>query len=1311
MPNTPETPQGSREFNPKVLVIASSLGALEQSLRNKNFNFNTMNGNIGAQTLNNYDVLITDANNVFNQQQEYVHLENWLKDPGHGWLVFHLAHGGHQGIEPQRIQGLRSFPVNDHGGGDTFNKFGNHPVHTTPNQLPNNFNPVSSYNNLDNNVDKCTTLYKSNQNHIICTAHEYNAGHVMQVSGRLRYWQANNNNDNFLENAITWLAKPPHLVEPEDIAHRGAYHEGNTLFAGFKPYTFGINLTATMTIDDFSEMSFHIDQNSTNVTFTYNKSWNEFKKAKDPLDSVEFLGATYADDSKEKIWLNFSMGFNFTFRTTLPVDCLVNVTNVIGEYSVQSFADVFRVEKNFNLVGDMQVNGSFQGPLNEDDWIRGGENLTFSNMMVVYNSTQNLTPENKYFNISIIDEKNRQEVSTGTSGQYFNISFQAQNESDDGHKFRAAIIDRPEGCWDLRNWSIRLNIDGDAPPSPAGLSLYNELMNEDVSIYNNDGDLWVKWEEVLEPEGSGILGYYISTMDRNGSTDGNFTELTSYHFTGLPEGQTTIYVWTIDKVGNIGIAANSSILIDFTNISFVNIVPSDGQWLNSTYVRCSVDILDINGSGVDDKTIEYSLSTSGHLGFGDWYKAFTSAPGEQVHAFMDMTANEGEDNYIRWRAKDRATNGFEVSAPVNIKIDTITPQISDTLMGMKEWFMETSMDLGIEITDEGCGVDPESLFFSISTEGRNSFGEWMAISRENLTEIENGFSISVVANLEEGGDNYIRFSGTDHVRNPVALSQSFRLNVDVTGVKFNSERPTADEYSADKELECYITITDEGSGVDASTVAYSYSTSGNNSEDFGEWITVEDIPNGKNIRIAVSLEFEWGNNNFIRWRGTDLVGNDVVVSEPYRIWLNSEPTVIITSPLPYSGQFTTADLIEFDASNSTDADGDELSFYWSSKIKENRSLSSSAHFFARLAPGKHRITLYVDDGNDYNVTRKIYVNVSKPGSGANIETPGDDDPGGEINGPGNNQNGTGTTDKEGKIYGSMWFWLIIGVFSLLVIILIVLLIIRRRKKEDEKDEIAPSQAAYGPQPSPYAQGYYPPNMQQGYGGPSADPRPVQGSFMPAPAPYLASQPQQAQLPQYNQQPVPGPAALPSGAIGGTGAPAYSLPSFTTNEGPQDLMRMALPPAPDPGLDERPAQTSVAAPGMSDPGIMDPQIPLSSPEMTAPGTLDPQIPAPAQVPSQPFPIMPEPAANISDPSLMAPVVQDPTAPPPTPPADDNKLQELLRSLDDIGGLTDTPQALPDETLSPQPPSQPVTGTPAPVPAGSDIMAQSSPPPPA
>ena len=1281
---TPEKPQGSREFDPRILIIANTPGGLEQSLRNKGFTFNTMNGNIGAQTLNNYEVLITDANSVFSQQQEYVHLENWLKVPGHGWLVFHLAHGQYKGNEPLRIQGLRSFPVNDHTAGNNFNKVGNHPIHTTPNVLPNNFEPVSNYNNLNNNVDTCTTLYKSNSNNIICTSHEYNAGHVMQISGRLRYWQANNNNDNLIENAITWLAKPPHLVEPDDIAHAGAYHDGNTLFAGLKPYTFGINLTATMTVDDFSGMSFHFDQNFTNVTFTYNKTRNEFRKTADPLDSVEFLGATYADDSKERIWLNFSMGFNFTFRTTLPVDCLVNVTNVLGECSIQSYADVFRVEKDFNLVGDMQVNGSYHGPLEEDDWICGGENLTFSNMMVVYNSTSNLTPENNFFNISIIDKNGRREVKNRTSGEYFNISFQAQKESDDEHMFWASIIDRPEGCRDLKNWSISLKIDGDAPPAPVGLSLYNELMDKDISVYNNNGDFWVKWDEVGEPEGSGIKGYYISTLDRNGTTDGNFTELTSHHLTGLPEGLTTIYVWTIDKVGNIGLAANSSILVDFTNITFTNLYPSDGQWLNSTYVRCTVDIFDINGSGVNDKSVEDSISTTGPLGFGIWRKSFVSAPGERVHAFMDMTCNEGEDNYFRWRAKDRATNGFEESAAINIKIDTISPQFSETLIGRKEWFMDTSIELGIEITDEGCGVDPDSLLFSISTAGRNSFSDWMTIERENLTEIENGYSISVVANFLEGTDNYIRFCGTDKVQNPVALSQNFKLNIDVTEVEFGSERPMADEYSVYKEVEFYITISDEGSGVDASTLAYSYSTTGNKSEDFGEWIAVEDLPNGKNVRVAVSQEFEWGENNYVRWRGTDLVGNNVVVSEAYRIWLNSEPTVIVSSPLPYGGQFTTSDLIEFDASNCTDADGDELSYYWSSKIKENRSLGSSAHFFARLAPGKHKITLYVDDGNDYNVTKKIYVNVSEPGSEGNEVVSDDDDPndpGNNGNGPDQTQGDSGTAEREGKVYDNVWFWLIVGVVSLLVALLVVLLLIRKRKKRDEKDVGPGSPESYGPPPSPYPQGYYPPVIQQGYAGGqlSSAPRSVQGGPMLPPVPYANPQPQQAQLPQYNQQQAPGSAG-----------PSYILPSFTTHDGPQDLMRMALPPGPDSDLDERSVQALPAA-GMSDPTVLDPQFPVVN-----------------QMPSLPAAMMPEPAMGFSD---RPPVTPDLPAPPPSsPPPSDNRLTDLLRSLDNVTETASTPPSLGEKPLSPQGFPPPETGTPPQFPDGPAPIPPSSPPPP-
>ena len=126
-------------------------------------------------------------------------------------------------------------------------------------------------------------------------------------------------------------------------------------------------------------------------------------------------------------------------------------------------------------------------------------------------------------------------------------------------------------------------------------------------------------------------------------------------------------------------------------------------------------------------------------------------------------------------------------------------------------------------------------------------------------------------------------------------------------------------------------------------------------------------------------------------------------------------------------------------------------------------------FAARLASGKHTITLFVSDGHGYNVSAKIRIDVINKGGG-----PGDDDTGpSDDDIPGDDDGAGGTGDLlsgDGKD-SNIWLFIFLGIVLLLIIIIItVILVIRKRKKEEE--EIAPKAfpAPQGPAAHPYTQG-------------------------------------------------------------------------------------------------------------------------------------------------------------------------------------------------------------------------------------------------
>jgi len=87
---------------------------------------------------------------------------------------------------------------------------------------------------------------------------------------------------------------------------------------------------------------------------------------------------------------------------------------------------------------------------------------------------------------------------------------------------------------------------------------------------------------------------------------------------------------------------------------------------------------------------------------------------------------------------------------------------------------------------------------------------------------------------------------------------------------------------------------------------------------------------------------------------------------------NLAPQVVLSSP-PAGANFTTADTIAFDASQSFDPDNDPLTFTW----WDNASgfLTRGASFGAQLPEGNHTVTVFVDDGRGHNVSASVSVSV------------------------------------------------------------------------------------------------------------------------------------------------------------------------------------------------------------------------------------------------------------------------------------------------------------------------------------------------
>lgn len=931
----------------------------------------------------------------------------------------------------------------------------------------------------------------------------------------------------------------------QDLSLRNPSRQGSICYARHEQYNLLVNVSTTDSLSDVGRLEVYMDYNTTNATFGYDWGGQRFYKMQDTEGHIELLRehCGISNDGVEKWYLNFTFMINFTFPHERWVNFYANTTSTSGEYSMDFFPWVFKVENDMELLGDVSVEAEHQGPIEEGNWVQGNERLTFRGPHVVYEDSGDLVPDDAYFDIRLSSDTGAESWENDSAGSPATFDIPSSNASNPNETFEMRIVGIPGGGICKTNLSFSVKVDADAPLPPSGLTCHAESYNGRETRYTNEPRMFVTWDEATD-NGSGLLGYYHSPVDNAPTSNGTLVDHQKILMEDLAEGRAPVHVWCVDNVGNIGPSTSSGILVDRIGPVFSNFLPEDGCWHNDSKVICSVDVSDPNGSGVDDNAVNFAVSIGSRTDFSMWIGASATEKGDSITANIEYDFQEGVNNYIKWRAKDLVGNDFVESPIMNIKIDTNKVSFSNEISSEKDWYSSSEITVSIVVHDEGTGVDLDSLEARVSTEGPddNRFGPWMSVSQDDIHEMGSGdYEVSFTTTYGEGKDNYVYFRGYDLGGNPPGLSQRFNLRVDTTPVYFDGFSPEEVMAFDDIEVECFILAFDDGVGVDPTTVEYSISTDGPDENKFGDWNTLTSVGGGNPVQATVKERFDWGSENYIRFRALDKLGNGPNASASHRIWCNSVPEVEMTGP-PGRTEYPWDAEIELNASASYDPDGDELSFYWTSNRTENASLGHGPSLKVRLAVGNHTITVYVDDGHGNNLSRKIKVDITpKKTETVPGKTPA-----------------LSFAETEGDL---PWLRILIGsVLVLLVLILVIFLIARSRKKRRKKD--GPTNEHFSspgfPAVSPYRQGGYMQGPAGGYSAPyNATPLANQSFGVPRvdPGNIQAARPM---LP-----PGPIPCALPprSAASGEPTLPSYMLPTFNTSTGTQDLNLMALPAAP------------------------------------------------------------------------------------------------------------------------------------------------------
>ncbi|MCK4969275.1 MAG: PKD domain-containing protein, partial [Thermoplasmata archaeon] len=492
-------------------------------------------------------------------------------------------------------------------------------------------------------------------------------------------------------------------------------------------------------------------------------------------------------------------------------------------------------------------------------------------------------------------------------------------------------------------------------------------------------DDWHSSKDVLvsaTADDMATAGVSAVTLEYSYSTNGGLT-FTDWSRTGLettsdgptvdglvllhiPDGEENFIRWrATDLVGNgPAVSANLRIRVDTINVTYTQAFPDPNEWQTVLSVECGVTIRDMDGAGIEVASIQYRVSNQNLSGYGEWLDwdegVMTDTQEISVSQLVDMADNPF--NYLQWRAKDIAGNGYTTSPHFRVKVDTqpiyfwdFAP--TDGPFGHSEIMTYINVSDG----DLGSGIAMATIEFRMLT-GDGGWTEGSTVGMQGTLPFDR-FSHEV--EFLDGDDNRIQFRGWDVAGNGPGQSDVFVFVVDTTGPEFGEIAPGPERKQAGPDVTVTVSLWDLVVGLDPTSIEYQFATDGVLPE---EWSPVPGLLADEGLHgVQVSITFAPGEDNAVQFRASDVLGN-MARSAVATFWVNRAPVAAIKDPVS-TEIYVEKDPVTLNASGSSDADGDDLNYTWFMGGSDV-PLGYGKVLTTTLVPGVYNITLVVLDDMD-----------------------------------------------------------------------------------------------------------------------------------------------------------------------------------------------------------------------------------------------------------------------------------------------------------------------------------------------------------
>jgi hypothetical protein len=247
---------------------------------------------------------------------------------------------------------------------------------------------------------------------------------------------------------------------------------------------------------------------------------------------------------------------------------------------------------------------------------------------------------------------------------------------------------------------------------------------------------------------------------------------------------------------------------------------------------------------------------------------------------------------------------------VDLEVDGRGPTWLSMAPDGNSWLLHADVAAWADLTDNGgAGIDPITLEYQTLDPALGKWGPW-GPARLVLGGGEGGASRGVVAlMLPEGDGHSIRWRAMDVLGNGPTESEVLTFGVDSSPVDLDPFAETGWITGKNVFVTCLVTDPDAGlgsSGVDKNTVEVSVLRAGD--EGWSEWMapdSVVEVSGTATVQATVGLELAEGSGNFVRWRARDTAGNELVVSPPDMLMVDTTLPVLV-SQWPRDGTFDSA---------------------------------------------------------------------------------------------------------------------------------------------------------------------------------------------------------------------------------------------------------------------------------------------------------------------------------------------------------------------------------------------------------------------